>query len=886
MAEQDFVVKKGLEVKSGDITLTAGNLDLNNGYADIDNIKIDGNTIISTDTDGHINLTPNGSGEVNISKVDIDSGAIDNTIIGASTAAAGTFVSVTLDQVAPRSSAMQHKVGNNVANAFEIIQGSDSYMKAVTTTGSESIILSPEPNGSTECQVVIGDGGAEDTNLVFHGDEEVWRLGIDDSADTFQIGVGDSHVAVNATGVAIAINTAGEITRLGSQNSPTSGHFLKWDGSKAIWAAGASGADGMGSGFVLEDGDGTEVTIDEDKEVKFIDGDGIEINWTDVSTGSDGDPYDLTFSLDIDGMTDIGAGVVSGDLLIIDDGANGTNRKTTVDRIATAFAGDGLTASGASLTVNSDQSGQITAVGTLSSLTVSGAADLNNNLTVDGATISLDATTSLNIDNSNTSNGISIGTATSGVPITIGHGTSEVTFGDNVTITGNLTVSGDQTVINSTAIVAEDKSMVLGIAGGMEDATYARSSAVVTVTSTSHGFSNGEYVYVSNMGNSIADGVYTVSSVATNTFVLDSHGTSGTVGAGATMQHSSANVTEATADGSGIYAPGTSLHAIEYDSSNGWSVTDDLDIASGKKLSIGGADVIDNATTITNTVTSAAGLATVGNLNAGTITTGFGAIDNGTSNITTGGLFSIDVDTAVTPASDATGIGAAGSITLGVGADAGLYVSGDNLYIENKTTDKDIIFRVSDNGTYTTVATVDGDVSLFNIATGKLGIGGTAVSSTATELNLVDGSSAGSIVNSKAVVYSSAGQVNGTTLGVNSVSVMEVNSSNSAASSSGAAITVFSMDKTVYRAAKIVLSVELLTTGAASASKYEMVEILVHYDGSNSHHTTYGYMSTNTTDLATITTSVSGDNVLVKYDPVGSDTDNFKFRAVATQLVL
>ena len=145
MAEQDFVVKKGLEVKSGDITLTAGNLDLNNGYADIDNIKIDGNTIISTDTDGHINLTPNGSGEVNISKVDIDSGAIDNTIIGASTAAAGTFVSVTLDQVAPRSSAMQHKVGNNVANAFEIIQGSDSYMKAVTTTGSESIILSPEP---------------------------------------------------------------------------------------------------------------------------------------------------------------------------------------------------------------------------------------------------------------------------------------------------------------------------------------------------------------------------------------------------------------------------------------------------------------------------------------------------------------------------------------------------------------------------------------------------------------------------------------------------------------------------------------------------------------------------------------------------------------------
>ena len=591
----------------------------------------------------------------------------------------------------------------------------------------------------------------------------------------------------------------------------------------------------------------------------------------------------VTHSLDIKGLTD--AAIAAGDFIAFtDENVSGDpTKRGEIDDVATLFAGTGLTASSAVINVDAAQT-QITSVGTLTSLTVGstsseGAIDLN------ATTLDIDATDDIDIDTTDTTGGIAIGTANTGVPITIGHGTSEVTFGDNVTITGNLTVSGDQTVINSTAIVAEDKSMVLGIAGGMEDATYARSSAVVTVTSNSHGFSNGEYVYVSNMGNSIADGVYTVSSVATNTFVLDSHGTSGTVGAGATMQHSSANVTEATADGSGIYAPGTSLHAIEYDSSNGWSVTDDLDLATGKKLSIGGTDVIDSATALNSGVTSSR-LTEVGALATGSIAIGFGAIDNGTSNITTGGLFSIDIDSALTIADDVTGIGAAGSITLGAGADAGLYVNGDNLYIENKTTDKDIIFRVSDDGTYTTVATVDGDVSLFNIATGKLGIGGTAVSSTAAELNLVDGSSAGSIVNSKAVVYSSAGQVNGTTLGVNSVSVMEVNSSNSAASSSGAAITVFSMDKTVYRAAKIVLSVELLTTGAASASKYEMVEILVHYDGSNSHHTTYGYMSTNTTDLATITTSVSGDNVLVKYDPVGSDTDNFKFRAVATQLVL
>lgn len=52
--------------------------------------------------------------------------------------------------------------------------------------------------------------------------------------------------------------------------------------------------------FVLEDGDGTEVSITEGKEIKFVEGHGIDINWTDTSTGSDADPYDLEFSLKTD----------------------------------------------------------------------------------------------------------------------------------------------------------------------------------------------------------------------------------------------------------------------------------------------------------------------------------------------------------------------------------------------------------------------------------------------------------------------------------------------------------------------------------------------------------------------------------------------------------
>tara|TARA_R110001592_G_scaffold24954_2_gene95490 strand:- start:1266 stop:3761 length:2496 start_codon:yes stop_codon:yes gene_type:complete len=64
------------------------------GDLDVDNININGNAIISTDSNGNIDLTPNGTGEVNISKVDIDSGTIDNAVIGGATAAAGTFTAI------------------------------------------------------------------------------------------------------------------------------------------------------------------------------------------------------------------------------------------------------------------------------------------------------------------------------------------------------------------------------------------------------------------------------------------------------------------------------------------------------------------------------------------------------------------------------------------------------------------------------------------------------------------------------------------------------------------------------------------------------------------------------------------------------------------------
>ena len=850
MTERDFKVKKGLIVENGDLEFKAAS---SVKILDDDSTSL----VVKEGSNAYITLnTDNGNEAITLHKA---TSFNDQNITNVG--------SIALDSIVPDNTDITITTADNQSGAFGILDaGGATYMKAISTTGGKLVEFHQDVQvlGTTPT-ITIGDGGAEDTHLNFNGNEKNFRLGIDDSADTFEIGLDGTHGVDSKT--SIRINSQGEITKIGIATTPSNGQVLAYNSSSGIWEPtnSASGADGMGSGFVLEDGDGTEVTIDENKEVKFIDTGGLDINWTDTSNGSDGDPYDLTFSLDLNGLTAAAVDIANDSIAIIDANDSNATRKESLADIIAAIDGTGLTASSGVLAVDAAQT-QITSVGTLDAGAISsgfgnidngsstfntGAATVDSLSVSDGnitnvGDIALDSIsaddTDINVavtdnsataftikqgsdayfivDTGNSSESVSIGTGVSGTAITIGHGTSEVTFGDNVTITGNLTVNGDQTVINTTAIVAEDKSMLLGIAGGMEDATYARSSSTVTVTSASHGFSNGESIFVSNMGNSITDGVYTVSSVATNTFVLDGHGTSGTVGAGATMQHSSANTTEATADGSGIFVPGTSLHSIQYDSSHGFQVSDDLDLANGKHLSI-------NGTTVLNATTLGSGVVSSSLTSVGTLTT-------------------LTVDNVL--------------------------INGSNI---GHTGDTDLITVASG------IVTVAGELSATT-----LDIGGTNISSTAAELNLLDGSSAGTIVNSKAVIYSSAGRVNGGELAVNNEAVVAVRTADSESSSSGAAFNLFIFDKTIFRAAKIVWSVELLTTGDASTAQFEMGETLVQWrSGSDVQLTTYGYMST-TTDLATITAAVSGDNVVVKYDPVGSSSENYKFRAVGTQLVL
>jgi hypothetical protein len=99
------------------------------------------------------------------------------------------------------------------------------------------------------------------------------------------------------TGLKAHATTTGSVDYVFPDAKPTStAKLLQSDTSGNLsWVSAASG--GAIASFFLEDGDGTEVEITDSKEIKFIDSGGIDINWTDTTTGSDADPYDLTFTV-------------------------------------------------------------------------------------------------------------------------------------------------------------------------------------------------------------------------------------------------------------------------------------------------------------------------------------------------------------------------------------------------------------------------------------------------------------------------------------------------------------------------------------------------------------------------------------------------------------
>jgi len=325
------------------------------------------------------------------------------------------------------------------------------------------IIDTNDSNGSRKEAVA-------DLATLFAGDgltasSSVLAVNVDDStietnSDAIRIkdnGVSLAKMAGLTRGSIIYGDTNGDPAALAKGNAD---QVLTSDGTDIAWADASSGM----TSFQLEDGDGTEVAISNAKEVKFIDGDGIDINWTDTDNGTDGDPYDLTFALDIDGMTDIGAALASGDLFIVDDGAGGTNRKTTIDRIATLLAGTGLSDSSAVISVDTSQAITALTGGDLTIYEDANNADVSLKMgtsATESLTIQvLNGASNKTAEEVHFSTATASGTADHGKMVFDIDGTDILTIDDgglimgvgaiDITSSGGIILENDETITNST----------------------------------------------------------------------------------------------------------------------------------------------------------------------------------------------------------------------------------------------------------------------------------------------------------------------------------------------------------------------------------------------------------------------------------------------------
>jgi len=209
-ASNDFEIPNGKDValkfdgggSGATVTLLQPD-EMRTGSFTVDNLNIDGNTIISTDSNGNIALTPNGTGEVDISKVDIDSGAIDGTTIGASSAVAGTFAAL-------GTSGITCSGNITVADAGTIGSASDTDAIAIGSDGDVTLTqdLELQHDGATL------SFGANDEIVVTH----VHDLGLnfkntltaDNTTLTFRFETGETDIDDNEVMCRMSFVTPGE----------------------------------------------------------------------------------------------------------------------------------------------------------------------------------------------------------------------------------------------------------------------------------------------------------------------------------------------------------------------------------------------------------------------------------------------------------------------------------------------------------------------------------------------------------------------------------------------------------------------------------------------------------------------------------------------------
>jgi cytoskeletal protein CcmA (bactofilin family) len=417
----------------------------------------------------------------------------------------------------------------------------------------------------------------------------------------------------------------------------------------------------------------------------------------------------LTIALDFNEISN--AAIADGDFIPFVDATDSTTKKEAIADIATLFAGTGLSASSSVLSVDASQT-QITSVGTLGagaissgfgainngssaitttgvgsfgSLDISGNVDVDGTLETDALSIASTAVTSTAAELNYNDTGAAVGTVVASKTVTV-DSNKDVSSFRNITLTGELDaatldISGNTdidgvTTLNSTAQL--NSTLTVGINGNGHDVKFFgdTSGAYIQFDASADKLLTAGGATVDIVKDKLLIGGTAVTTTAAELNVLDGV-TAGTI-----------------TESKGVVVDGNKDIA----SFRNITLTGELDAGS---LDVSGNADIDgtleaDAITIGGTaigsifspIAGGGDIVTTGALNSGSITSGFGSINNGSSAITTTGvgtfgsldisgnidvdgtanLDAVDIDGAVDMAST---LAVAGKVSAGTNAQFG-----------------------------------------------------------------------------------------------------------------------------------------------------------------------------------------------------------------------